>query len=122
MVSLMDAVFMPVAALFVVFFIVPALILAPQKSADFASVTSRGTMEIVVPSMMMTYVNTVGGDNKKNYKDISYKLSGKPSNPGLDKTALYHHPLQLTYLKVTYYDPHEVNTFSDELKGSKKLD
>lgn len=121
MVSLMDAMFIPVAALFTVGFLVPGIVLAPQKSADFASVTTEGTMEVVIPSMLMTYFNTRGGKGKTNYKDISYRLSGKPSNTGLRKTAIRNYPQQLSFLKLRYVDPHNSNSFSQTMVGSRKL-
>lgn len=120
MASLLDAVFMPVAALFTIFFLLPGVLLAPQNSADFATAVSIPNSRMMVQSMMMTYFMDEGSDEVSNYKAISYKLSGKPNTPSLDKESLQRYPILFSYFKLSYSSTYSSNDFNDEILGNPK--
>jgi hypothetical protein len=120
MASVMDAVFMPVAALFVIFFLIPGILLAPQNSADFASAVSVPNSRMAVQAMMMTYFMDEGGDDTKNYKAISYKLSGSPGGHNIRKWAIYTYPSILSHFKIDYNSPYSGEDFNDEMLDNKK--
>lgn len=120
MASAMDAVFMPVAALLVVFFIVPALIMAPQKSADFATAVSIPNSRTSIQSSMMTFfvADSASNSDESNYKALSYKLSGLSRT--LDDDPLKEAPLIFSYLKFNFRSPISGNDFSEKVQGQQK--
>jgi hypothetical protein len=104
MASMLDAAFMPVAAIFVIFFLVPGMMLAPKNSADFATEVSHTTSRMMMQSIMSTYMMVEDSDGRSNYKSISYKLSGK-SSVNINKQPIRLYPVILSYYVISYDTP-----------------
>ncbi|MFB6241980.1 MAG: hypothetical protein ABEJ36_04210 [Candidatus Nanosalina sp.] len=104
MVSIVETVFALPIALISVGFVVPALVMVPQKSVEFRRTASIGISDTVAQSFTSAFLNT-RGNNRTNYKDASYTLSGKEM--GLERELFTNPPEMFGYLKLSFNSPYD---------------
>lgn len=100
MVSILDAVFIAPAAVFVIAFIIPPLLLLPQASTDFRQVTSHEIAPMIVQSWAMAFLSKEDDEGRTNYRRLSFQMSNHPSPPNIDNDLLLDHPTMLGWIQI----------------------